>query len=190
MSQSESSYSEQDKQALLKLVRDAIDIGLQTGSEPKVHTHNFATHLQAKRATFVTLKMGEQLRGCIGSLQATRPLVEDVAYNAWAAAFRDPRFVPVSQAEFAMIEPHISILSPPEPMTFKDEADLVSQIRPNVDGLILIDGGSRGTFLPSVWEQLPDVQSFWSRLKQKAGLPTDHWSSTLRVERYTAESIP
>jgi AmmeMemoRadiSam system protein A len=115
--------------------------------------------------------------------------VEDVADNAYAAAFRDPRFPTLTQDEYPMLQYHISVLNPPEPMTFTSEDDLLKQIRPNIDGLVLSDKGMRGTFLPSVWESLPTAEQFLSHLKQKAGLPADYWSDTVKVERYTVENI-
>jgi len=116
-------------------------------------------------------------------------LVEDVAENAWSAAFRDPRFPPLTAAELPGLGIHISVLTPPQPMHFTSEADLLRQIRPGVDGLILQDGWARGTFLPSVWESLPRVADFWTQLKHKAGLPAHHWSADLRVFRYETESF-
>ena len=114
-------------------------------------------------------------------------LAKDVAENAVAAAFHDPRFEPLSIEEAEKLEIHISVLSPPEELNFSSEADLLEQIRPGVDGLILQAGGRRGTFLPSVWEELPEKEMFLMYLKMKAGLPTDYWSDSLRVFRYTAE---
>ncbi len=142
------------------------------------------------RATFVTLTIDAQLRGCIGTLEARRALVEDVASNAYSAAFEDPRFAPLERAEFERLDIHLSLLSAPEPIQFGSEKDLLAQIRPSLDGLVLEEGARRGTFLPSVWEQLPDPVEFLRHLKRKAGLPADYWSATLRVSRYTSESIP
>jgi len=122
-------------------------------------------------------------------LEACRPLVEDVAENAVAAAFHDPRFPPLSRDEFDDLKISISVLSPPEEMSFSSEADLLSQIRPGIDGLILQEGFQKGTFLPSVWEELPETEMFFEHLKLKAGLPAGYWSDTLRVFRYTAEYI-
>lgn len=185
---------------LLKIARDAIFECLQAGHrggrgvfqslEERKPDIGRIPELQEKRAAFVTLTIAGNLRGCIGRLEACRPLAEDVAENACAAAFDDPRFEPLSQEEFPRTEIHISVLSPPEEMEFSSEADLLEQIRPGVDGLILQDGGRRGTFLPSVWEELPDAELFWMHLKMKAGLPTTYWSDTLRVFRYTAEYFP
>jgi AmmeMemoRadiSam system protein A len=143
--------------------------------------------LMEKRATFVTLTIGGRLRGCIGMLEACRPLAEDVAANACAAAFEDPRFPPLTKKEFEKLEIHISVLSPPEELAFSSEADVLNQIRPGIDGLILQEGFRRGTFLPSVWEELPTKELFWAHLKLKAGLPANYWSKTLRVFRYTTE---
>ncbi len=143
-----------------------------------------------KRATFVTLTIGGQLRGCIGMLEACRPLAEDVANNAYAAAFEDPRFPPLTKKEFEKLEIHISVLSPPEEMLFSSEEDLLRQIRPGIDGLILQEGFRRGTFLPSVWGELPEKELFWAHLKLKAGLSAAYWADTVRVFRYTTEYFP
>jgi len=122
-------------------------------------------------------------------LEARRPLAEDVVQNAFAAAFGDPRFPPVTEPEVDKLDIHISVLSPLEEMHFASEADLLRQIRPGIDGLVLEDGPYRGTFLPAVWESLPDKRDFLRHLKIKAGLPPDYWSNTLRVWRYTTEMI-
>ena len=139
-------------------------------------------------AAFVTLKKDDQLRGCIGSLSAYRPLCEDIAENAYAAAFRDPRFNALTEAELDDIELSISVLTPPEMIVFTSEEDLIAQLRPGVDGLIMTEGGNRGTFLPSVWENYPQAESFLKHLKMKAGLPASYWSGTIKVERYETVS--
>lgn len=182
-------FSDDDKKQLLDLAKASIQYGLQHGHPIAVTLGNYPVHLQEQRACFVTLQINNQLRGCIGSLEAHRPLVEDVADNAYAAAFRDPRFGPVSEEEYPNLQYHISVLTPPKPMTFSSEEDLLKQIRPNIDGLVLSDKGYRGTFLPSVWESLRTPEEFLSHLKQKAGLPMNYWSDTLKVERYTVEDI-
>ncbi|MFA6173522.1 MAG: AmmeMemoRadiSam system protein A [Kiritimatiellales bacterium] len=180
----------ENQQLLLKVARDAIFQTLENprGRFPKPGT--LPDELMEKRATFVTLTIKKRLRGCIGMLEACRPLAEDVAENARAAAFEDPRFPPLTKAEFEKLDIRISILSPPAEMDFSSEADLLRQIRPGVDGLILQEGFRRGTFLPSVWEELPEKELFWAHLKLKAGLPADYWSETLRVFRYTTDSFP
>ena len=181
---------EQERRLLLDVGKDSIRNGLAQGRALAVRSEDYPPALQARRASFVTLERHGQLRGCIGHLEACQPLVADVAENAWSAAFRDPRFPPMTAAELADLDIHISVLSPPEPLDFRSEADLLAQLRPGVDGLILEDGPARGTFLPSVWASLPQVQDFWLHLKHKAGLPGDHWSNTLRVHRYRTESFP
>lgn len=148
-----------------------------------------APALQAERASYVTLEQQGQLRGCIGHLEAVTALACDVAENAYAAAFRDPRFSPVSAQELDGLQIKISVLTPPEPIAFSTETELLEAIEPGIDGLILSDGTRRGTFLPSVWSQLPTREGFLRHLKQKAGLAPNHWSPRIRVERYRTESF-
>ena len=125
----------------------------------------------------------------MGSLAASEPLVVNVARNAATAAFRDPRFGPLTREEFPQLEIHLSLLSQPEPIVFQSEADLLSQLRPGIDGVTLISGPNRTTLLPAVWKSISDPREFWMQLKRKAGFAPDYWSDTLRAERYTAESI-
>ncbi len=181
--------SDEHRRILLATARESIANGLRSGTPLRVDVSAYDPELQVERATFVTLNKFGELRGCIGHLEAIQPLIADVAENAFNAAFRDPRFPPVTASEFGDLEVHISVLSPPEPMVFTSEADLLRQIRPGIDGLILEDGAYRGTFLPSVWEQLPDPAQFLAHLKMKAGLPPNYWSDTLKVSRYTTESF-
>jgi AmmeMemoRadiSam system protein A len=111
------------------------------------------------------------------------------AYNAWAAAFTDSRFMPLAASELDDLDVHISILGTPEEIEFDSEQDLVNKIRPGVDGLILEEGFNRGTFLPSVWESVADTREFLNHLKMKAGLPANYWSDTIRIKRYTVEEF-
>lgn len=173
---------------LLALAGAAIRKGLD-GGRLTVRTVDYPEPLRQPRASFVTLHVDAALRGCIGSLEARRALVEDVAHNAHAAAFDDPRFSPLTHAEFERLDIHISVLSPSEPLQFESEEELLRQLRPQVDGLILEEHSRRGTFLPSVWEQLPEPREFLRHLKRKAGLPADYWSHTLRVLRYTVQAF-
>ncbi|MDZ7804204.1 AmmeMemoRadiSam system protein A [Thiohalophilus sp.] len=179
----------QQRQQLLAIARQSIQHGLQHGRPLSVNPQDYDEPLQQPGASFVTLNLHGQLRGCIGSLEAHRPLVVDVAQNAYAAAFRDPRFPPLSDSEFPQLEYHISLLNPAEPMQFTSESDLIAQLRPHVDGLILEDRGHRGTFLPAVWDSLPEPEQFWQHLKLKAGLPANYWSDSLKVSRYTVEEF-
>ncbi len=179
----------ENQNTLLDIARASIRNGLKQGRSLPIRLEDYPSALQVPRASFVTLQINTQLRGCIGSLEAFRPLVQDVAENAFAAAFRDPRFPPVNEQEFAQLDYHISILSPSEPLEFKSENDLLNKLRPGVDGLILEERGRRGTFLPSVWESLPKPRQFLAQLKVKAGLPADYWSDSIKIERYTVEDI-
>lgn len=183
------SLCEEEQILLRKVAREAIEFGLQSGRPPVMDTPRYPPPLREPRASFVTLHKHGELRGCIGNLAATRPLVVDVANNAFAAAFQDPRFPPVQERELADLEIHISMLTPATAMEFTSEEDLLRQLRPGIDGLVLEDGRFRGTFLPSVWESLPSRREFLRHLKAKAGLPPDHWSPTLKVSRYTTESF-
>lgn len=174
---------------LLDLCLTSIRHGIDTGQLIRIETSCYDPALKARRASFVTLLKNGDLRGCIGSLRATRPLVVDVARNAYAAAFSDPRFAKVSAREVRSLHIHISILSEPESMRFTSEADLIAQLRPGIDGLVIEDNGRHGTFLPSVWESLPEPQNFLNQLKRKAGLSETHWSDRIRVFRYSIETI-
>ena len=179
---------ETQRQLLLQIARESIRHGLERGIPMPVSSED--PELLRPGASFVTLEREGELRGCIGSLEPRQALVRDVADNAFNAAFRDPRFPPLSEREFDEIDIHISILSPTEPMHFTSEDDLLKQLRPGIDGLVLQEGRQRGTFLPQVWESLPEPVDFLNHLKRKAGLPMNYWSPSLRVERYTVESIP
>jgi AmmeMemoRadiSam system protein A len=136
-------------------------------------------------ATFVTLRRNSFLRGCVGSLRAYRPLREDVWANARAAAFSDTRFPPLSEQEFDGVGLEISLLSEPEPLPAVSEDEACRILRPGIDGVILECRHSRGTFLPQVWEQLPDPRAFLAHLRNKAGLPPDFWSPEVRLWRYS-----
>ena len=181
--------SAEDRETLMRVAVDSIRHGLDTGRALKVNVEDYSPALQQAGASFITLTILRQLRGCIGMLAATRPLVEDVAANAYAAAFEDPRFPPLTEAEYGQLEYHISILNPAEDMEFESEADLLQQLQPGIDGLVLEDRGRKATFLPSVWESLPRPTEFLQHLKQKAGFSADYWSDSMRVQRYTVEEF-
>ncbi|MFA7270149.1 MAG: AmmeMemoRadiSam system protein A [Sterolibacterium sp.] len=171
---------------LLLLARNAIaaNLGGAHPSDPDQAAHPLLTQ---PGAVFVTLTKNGELRGCIGSLEARRPLYEDVKANALAAAFRDPRFPPLSEQELAGIRVEVSMLTPAQPIVFATEAEAVGQIRPNIDGVILEYGRHRSTFLPQVWETLPEPQQFMAELKRKAGLPPNFWSDEVKLSRYQVE---
>lgn len=185
---SSNQFSQQERKDLLGLARDSIEQGL-AGRKYSVSLKDYSENLQALGASFVTLTNKGKLRGCIGILEAYQPLAEDVAEHSYAAAFQDPRFSPLVDADFPGIDIHISVLSVPEEMVFDSEKQLIEQIRPGADGLILKEGTNRGTFLPSVWESLPEPEEFLRHLKRKAGLDINHWSDSIKIYRYTTESI-
>lgn len=140
--------------------------------------------LERPAATFVTLTQEGKLRGCIGSLEAHRLLREDVAANALSAALRDPRFAPLTADELARTRIEVSLLEAAQPFTVRDEADAMARLRPGVDGLILRHGSRRATFLPQVWESLPEARHFLRELRRKAGLPADFWDESIELSRY------
>jgi len=175
---------------LLTLARDSIREGFETGRALTVEPAQWPEVLQRNGASFVTLKRpDDSLRGCIGTLEARQPLVTDVAEHAHAAAFRDPRFQPLAAHELEEVHLELSILSRPEPLPVASEAELLAALQPGEDGLILEDGVHRGTFLPAVWESLPEPVDFVRQLKRKAGLPSDYWSPSLTIKRYRTESF-
>ncbi len=177
----------QRQQLLLDVAQTSIRHGLRAGQPLVVDPRAFPDELRELRATFVTLHIGNDLRGCIGTVKAVRPLVEDVAQNAFNAAFNDPRFPPLRPFEFPMLDIEVSLLCPLQPIEFSDEAELLHQIRPGVDGLELEYGPYRGVLLPDVWKQVPDKHSFLRHLKLKAGLSPTFWSNQVRVNRFMTE---
>jgi len=193
--------SDEDQQTCLQIARESIKYGLQQGTALKLITRDYSDNLQQNLATFVTLHKNGELRGCIGALEAYQPLINDIAEHAYAAAFKDPRFPALEKNEFEQLDPaleknefeqldiKISILGKPERMTFEDEEDLLQKIRPGVDGLILEQGHNRGTFLPSVWEQVADKKEFLNHLKVKAGLSQQWWDNAVKISRYETFSF-
>lgn len=166
---------------VLALARRAIaqQLGL---IGPGVASHE---RLAQPGATFVTLRRAGALRGCIGSIEPLRPLGQDVQENAVGAALRDPRFDPLTAAEYAHVSVEVSLLSAREPIEAAAEEQLLRGLRPGVDGLLIEYGGRRATFLPAVWDALPEPREFLAALKKKAGLPSGFWSPELRASRYT-----
>lgn len=150
---------------------------------------NYPAVFDESGACFVTLEKNGDLRGCIGSIIAHRTLIEDLATNAQNSAFSDPRFAPLLKDEFEQLSIDVSLLSAPEKMDFEDEDDLLSQIKPFVDGIIIKDGGYQAVYLPSVWEQLPEKAMFLNSLKIKAGMTPKHFSETFEAYRFTTEYI-
>lgn len=167
--------------ALLARARNAIASALDL---PATHAEPAHAAIGAPGASFVTLHLDGALRGCIGTLEAERPLADDVARHARAAAFHDPRFEPLSAAEFDAVRIEVSVLEPPQPLAAASESQAIAALRPGVDGVLLEWRGLRATFLPQVWEQLPEPRRFLAALKRKAGLAAGHWDDDVRLARY------
>jgi len=165
---------------LLRLAREAIGERLGFGMPLPSTT----PALREPGATFVTLLHSGDLRGCIGTVSAWRPLAEDVRANAVAAAFQDPRFPPLANDEFSGLAVEVSLLASPVPMSVGDEMSALAQLRPGVDGVVLECGRKRATFLPQVWDQLPQPRDFMAALKRKAGLSERYWGPDVRLSRY------
>ncbi len=176
-------------ETLLEVARSSIEHGLATGRPLEVDENEYPPALREKLATFVTLRRRGALRGCTGVIEPRRPLVRDVAINAYRSAFEDPRFLPLAPEELEDLDIHISVLSPLEPVSCASEEELLAKLRPGVDGLVLHEGYRSATFLPAVWQQVPEPRKFLAELKRKAGLPADYWSPSIRFERYQAEEI-
>lgn len=180
----------EDVRRLLEVATDSIRYSLEHDRQRLVVVpDDYPESLCAWRPAFVTLRTPDgELRGCVGSLVARQSLVEDVAWNAYNAAFNDPRFSPVGPEELARLDFTISILTPEEPISAADEPALLAMLQPGLDGLTLRCGTATSTLLPSVWESLPDPREFLKILKKKAGLAADFWSDELRFFRYRAEA--
>lgn len=164
----------------MDIARHAIDEAFGDVAPPAKD----APWLSELGACFVTLTLDGELRGCMGSLEAHRSLLQDIRNNALSAAFRDPRFPPLTKEEWGCTRVEISLLSPLEAMKFFDENDAASQLQADRDGVVIEYQSHRGTFLPQVWQQLPDPLVFFSHLKMKAGLTPDFWAEGIKLYRY------
>lgn len=179
--------TDRQRDEVIELAVDSIERGVHHGQPLSVGEERLDGYLGELRATFVTVYVDDQLDGCIGSLQARRELGRDVAHNAFMAAFRDPRFDPLTAAKLDLLDVEISVLGPLRRVEVDNEAHLVELIEPGVHGLVLECGARRGTLLPSVWEKCPDPARFVGHVKQKAGLPVDFWSAQMRASVYEVE---
>ena len=180
-------YTGELKQQLLSTARDSIRHGFLYKKSMSLIVEKYPEPLRETRATFVTLRKHSGLRGCIGTILAVEPLIVSTSDNAFAAAFRDPRFKPLAETEFTDIHISISILTPSEQMVFASETELLAQLRPGIDGLIIERHSSKATFLPSVWSALEKPEDFLSQLKLKAGIPPDQ--APVHAWRYQTETI-
>ena len=168
----------------------ALGVATQTGGKaPRAEPRRRSPALSPWRATFVTLTENERLRGCIGSLEPRRPLIEDAVANTAQAAFADPRFPPLKESELAGLRLDVSILSHPRPIPAGSESELAAALEPDRDGLILSAGKRRALFLPSVWRHLPDARAFVRHLMAKAGFEPNRWPEGLEARRFRVESF-
>ncbi len=181
----------EEQKILLRLAREAMTLRVRGGKLPRLELSSLPPRLREEGASFITLTIRGELRGCIGALEAYQPLAQDVREHAIAAALEDPRFPPVQERELGAIQIEVSRLTRPVPLEYKDAANLLSKLRPHVDGVILRESlGRRATFLPQVWEKLPDPVEFLNHLCQKMGLNENAWRSKhLEVFTYQVEEF-
>jgi hypothetical protein len=168
---------------LVALARDSLRAALSGQPMPAAPDEAW---LGRKGATFVTLRKGGQLRGCVGTIEPYRSLADDVRLNARAAAFSDRRFEPVAPEELDEIDIEVAELTPTEELVVRNELEAIAAVRPGIDGVVIASGPRRGTFLPQMWDQLPDVRDFFLHLKLKAGFLPDEWPADTKVWRYQA----
>ena len=182
--------TEEQGKFLIKVARKAIEDGLFGKGLKRVPFEDLPDELKRPGAAFVTITEKGQLRGCIGHIIAREPLIRSVEDNAIAAAFEDPRFFPLRKDEFKDIKIEVSVLTEPKPLKYKDANDLLNKLRPGIDGVIIKKGPYTATFLPQVWEQLPDKELFLGHLCMKAGLPSDEWKrGDLEVFTYQVQAF-
>jgi uncharacterized protein len=179
-----------EKQVLLRLAREALEYAVRGKKLPPLDENSLTPHLREQGASFVTLTIDGELRGCIGALEAYQPLVDDVREHAAAAALEDPRFRPVAETELNRIKLEVSRLTAPSPLEYSSSVDLLAKLRPNVDGVILKSDYRRATFLPQVWEKIPDAKDFLDHLCSKMGAQPNLWRNTkLQVYVYQVEEF-
>ena len=179
-----------EKQTLLRLAREAMECGVRGKKLSPLDKASLTPNLLEQGASFVTLTVHGELRGCIGTLEAYQPLVDDVCEHAVAAALEDPRFPPVRENELDRIHIEVSRLTPPVALEYSDSQDLSSKLRPHMDGVILKSDFRRATFLPQVWEKLPHAEEFLDHLCAKMGARPNLWRTTkLQVYIYQVEEF-
>ncbi len=165
----------EEQQTLLRMAREAMECSVRGKKLTPFDERSLSHHLREQGASFVTLTIHGQLRGCIGALEAHQPLAKDVREHAIAAALEDPRFPPVREDELSRIQIEVSCLTRPIPLEYEDAVELLSKLRPHTDGVILRDSGRRATFLPQVWEKIPDPAEFMDNLCYKMGVSDNTW---------------
>ena len=182
-------YTTEEGALLLRLAGESIRHSLDFHRPLRIELEKIPFKLQEIRAAFVTLKRDGKLRGCIGTIEARRPLAEEVSASARSAAFSDPRFAPLKKEELQNLEIKISVLTQPVPIDCKSEAELFRLLRPGQDGLLIEADQKKATFLPEVWETLPDPAEFLAQLKLKAGLDPARLYKNLKYFRYGTETF-
>jgi uncharacterized protein len=186
----EDGLNAEEKQTLLRLAREALQQGVAGQTMPVLNLQNLPPALRATGASFITLTIAGELRGCIGALEPYQPLAQDVREHAVAAALEDPRFPPVSHEEVGRIKIEISRLTLPQDLVYTDAEDLLGKLHPHTDGVILRDGMRRATFLPQVWDKIPDKEQFLDNLCYKMGAAPDTWRRKhLEVLTYQVEEF-
>ena len=178
-----------DQRELLRIAKQSLIEGVQHGCQSNIDPNSFSESLQKNVATFVTLHIKGNLRGCTGSIAANRSIAEDVAASAFTAGFKDPRFEPLTEMELGQLDISISALSPFETMSFVDQADVLRQMKPHAHGYLLKFADKRGLLLPSVWKSISDKAEFLKQLKHKAGLKSDFWDPGIQIQRFSATSF-
>lgn len=188
--------TDDEKKILLTLARQSIEAAVHKRNLPRLNLKAYTPALRENGASFVTLTLGGELRGCIGALEAYQPLVQDVCEHAAAAALEDYRFAQVAPGEIPLLEIEISRLSQAQPLDYNHPQELLERLRPGVDGVILRDGARRATFLPQVWEKVPDARDFLTQLCYKMGAPGILWQQkilqvfTYQVEEFHEHQFP
>ena len=187
---SEDKLTTEEKQILLQIARQSLEAGVRGGKLPPLELRSLPPRLQEQGTAFVTLTIQGNLRGCIGALEPYQPLAEDVREHAIAAALQDYRFPNVQTDELSQIEIEVSRLTVPVPLEYNDAEDLLAKLRPGIDGVLLRDGPRRATFLPQVWEKIPNSADFLDNLCYKMGAPRDLWrKKPLQVSIYRVEEF-
>lgn len=186
----QNNLTHEERQTLLRLAREAMTLRVQGKNLPRLDLASVPERLREEGASFITLTIRGELRGCIGALEPHEPLAEDVRVHAVAAALEDPRFAPVSERELSAIQIEVSRLTRPVPLEYTNADDLLSKLKPHVDGVILRDAFHRATFLPQVWEKIPDPVEFLNQLCWKMGVSENAWRTKhLDVLTYQVEEF-
>jgi AmmeMemoRadiSam system protein A len=182
--------TDDEKNILLRIAREAMEYAVKGKALPPLDVQTLTPLLREVGASFVTLTIQDDLRGCIGALEAYQPLAEDVREHAIAAALQDPRFPPVSESELSRIKLEVSRLTAPQLLEYSSSEELLKKLRPHVDGVIIRDNHRRATFLPQVWEKIPDPAEFLGHLCQKMGVRAGYWrEAKLQVYVYQVEEF-